>query len=345
MEIVENFVKIVSVFNNKGGVGKTTYMYHIAHILARKDKVVLVVDLDSQCNLSAYALSESELEKSWRSERGNSIWNIVEPVYERIGDIKERGPSKISENLHIVPGDVLLSNFEDSLGDSWNSAKGGNAGDLRVQSAIYRYILWAARKVDASVVMLDLGPNLGALNRAVLSSSDYFIVPMSPDLFSIRGTQNLGSKLEIWQKEWEQCRKSYDENSKKKGLEIPKGKPIFLGYVMQQHNIRKNSPIGMTKGWAIFQDRVEGAVKENIIHKLKPLNQIHDWGDNNWNLGKIPNLHSLIPYSLEARKPVFDCGSKEGLMGAHITSAKNSIKHFEPIVDKLIHILNGCSAD
>nr|VFK67379.1 MAG: CobQ/CobB/MinD/ParA nucleotide binding domain-containing protein [Candidatus Kentron sp. UNK]VFK72735.1 MAG: CobQ/CobB/MinD/ParA nucleotide binding domain-containing protein [Candidatus Kentron sp. UNK] len=336
-------MKIVSIFNNKGGVGKTTYMYHIAHILARKNKVVLAVDLDSQCNLSAYAISESELEKSWKSERGNSIWNIVEPVYERIGDIKERGPSKINENLHIVPGDVLLSNFEDSLGDSWNSAKGGNAGDLRVQSAIYRYILWAANKVRANVVMLDLGPNLGALNRAVLSSSDYFIVPMSPDLFSIRGTQNLGSKLKIWRKEWEQCKKSYDENANKKELNIPKGKPIFLGYVMQQHNIRKNSSSNMTKGWSIFHDRVEGAVKENIIDKLEPLGQIYDWRDNNWNLGKIPNLHSLIPYSLEARKPVFDCGSKEGLMGAHITSAKNSIEHFEPIVDKLMHVLNGFS--
>nr|VFK24012.1 MAG: Cellulose biosynthesis protein BcsQ [Candidatus Kentron sp. MB] len=334
-------MKIVSVFNNKGGVGKTTYMYHIAHILARKGKVVLVADLDSQCNLSAYSISESELEKSWKAERGNSIWNIVEPVYERIGDIKERGPLQINESLYIVPGDVLLSNFEDSLGDSWNSAKGGNAGDLRVQSAIYRYILWAAKKVNATVVMLDLGPNLGALNRSVLSSSDYFIVPMSPDLFSIRGTQNLGSKLETWRKEWDQCRKSYDENPNKKELDIPQGKPIFLGYVMQQHNIRKNSPDGMTKGWAIFRNRVEDAVRKNIIHKLKPFNQVHDWKDNNWNLGEIPNLHNLIPYSLEARKPVFDCTSKEGLKGAHITSAKNAIKHFDPIVDKLMLILNG----
>nr|VFJ49337.1 MAG: AAA domain-containing protein [Candidatus Kentron sp. FW] len=318
-------------------------MYHIAHILARKDKVVLVVDLDSQCNLSAYSISESELEKSWKPENGNSIWNIVGPVYERTGDIKKRGPSLIKENLYIVPGDILLSNFEDSLGDSWNSAKGGNAGDLRVQSAIYRYILWAAEKVNAGVVMLDLGPNLGALNRAVLSSSDYFIVPISPDLFSIRGTQNLGSKLETWRKEWGQCRSSYNENSKRKGLEIPKGKPMFLGYVMQQHNIRKSFFSNMTKGWSIFYDRVEGAVRENIIDKLNPLHQVHDWEDNNWNLGKIPNLHSLIPYSLEARKPVFDCGSTDGLTGAHITFAKNSVEHFEPIVDKLMHILNGFS--
>lgn len=330
-------MKIVSIFNNKGGVGKTTYMYHISHLLEREGKTVLVVDLDSQCNLSAYALSEVELERSWKPDRGNSIWNAIEPVYERLGDIRSRQPSLISSkypNLYIIPGDVLLSNFEDSLGDSWTSARGGNAGDLRVQSAIYRYILWASEKVEADVVVLDLGPNLGPINRAVLAASDYFIVPMSPDLFSIRGTHNLGAKLQSWNKEWNQIRSA----SVNTNIALPHGKPIFLGYVMQQHNSRQNEE-GMTRGWSIFGERVESAVKENIVNKLMPLGQVHDWHDDNWNIGKIPNLHSLIPYSQEARKPVFDCGSADGLKGGHITTAKNSISHFSPIVNKLLQVI------
>ena len=157
---------------------------------------------------------------------------------------------------------------------------------------------------------------------------------MSPDLFSIRGTLNLGSKLQQWRKEWDQCRSSYVEGE----IKIPEGKPTFLGYVMQQHNVRRNIK-GMTKGWSIFGARVEKAVKVNIIDKLQPIDQIHAWEDGNWNIGNIPNLHSLIPYSLEARKPVFDCGSKEGLRGAHITSAKESKKHFAPIVSKLMQVV------
>lgn len=328
-------MKIVSIFNNKGGVGKTTYMFHVSHLLAEGGKTVLMVDLDGQCNLSAYCLSESEMEQSWSATRGNSIWRAVEEVYRGIGDIRKRGPNQLNgKTLYLIPGDVLLSNFEDALGDSWSAAKGGAEPALRIQSALYRYVLWCADKVKADVVMLDLGPNLGALNRAVLGASDFFIVPMSPDLFSIRGTENLGNKLIIWNKEWNQCNQAWNGD----GLELPPGKPVFLGYVTQQHNIRQTT-IGMTKGWSIFGGRVENAIKTNIVDKLSPTKQAMEWDDGNWNLGNIPNLHSLIPYSQEARKPVFECSSRDGLRGAHLSRAKASRKLFKPIVDTLLGVV------
>lgn len=326
-------MKIISIFNNKGGVGKTTYLFHIAHLLERQGKKVLMVDLDSQCNLSSYAMTDADLERSWRSDRGNSIWNAIERVYSGMGDIRNRRPSSVNPdypNLFIIPGDIALSSYEDRLGDTWNSARGGDELSLRVQSAIYRYILWCAREVDADVVLLDLGPNLGSLNRAVLSGSDYFIVPMSPDLFSIRGTENLGNKLLSWRQGWTQCHQSWSGQ-----LEIPSGAPAFLGYVMQQHNIRQNES-GMTRGWGIFGHQVEQSVQVNLIQRLAPLNQVIHWTDGLWNLGQIPNLHSLIPYSLQARKPVFDCTGSDGLTGAHISRARDSAEHFFPIVNRIL---------
>lgn len=321
----------LSIFNNKGGVGKTTYLYHIAHILA-EDYKVLMVDCDSQCNLTAYTLSDTEIKKSWDDKRGNSIYRVIEKVEKGIGDILQRTPTQVTQNLYITPGDLFLSNYEDRLGDSWTSAKGGSEAGVRLQTAIYRYVKWASEKIDADIVLLDLGPNLGSLNRAILSGSDYFIVPVSPDLFSIRGTENLGNKLTLWQKEWKQLNDSFEN----KEIIKPKGIPFFLGYVIQQHNIRSTKE-GMTQGWSIFGDQLERAIKINIVDKLIPFAQASMIPETSGSylLGKIPNLHSLIPYSLNARKPVFKCGYNEGLRGEHITKAKNVKKEYMPIVYKI----------
>jgi cellulose biosynthesis protein BcsQ len=323
--------KVISIFNNKGGVGKTTYMYHIAHLLARRKLSVLMVDCDSQCNLTAYSLQDTDIKKAW-SEDGNSIYRNIEPVYRTIGDIRSRAPYKLNceGDLYLIPGDVRLSDFEDLLGDTWSSAKGGAEPALRAQSAIHRYIEWVAAQYKVDLVLVDLGPNLGALNRAVLAVSDYFVTPVAPDLFSIQGTENLGNKLVTWRKEWDQCNAAWSG----KNLSIPKGRPTYLGYVIQMHNLRGNAE-GMTAGWNIYGKELEAAVQTNIVAKLNPLGQVTVWDDGDYKLGQIPNLHSLVPYSLEAKKPVFDCTAADGLRGAHISRAAESESHYTQIVETL----------
>lgn len=328
--------KFISIFNNKGGVGKTTYMYHVAHLLAERGQTVLMVDCDSQCNLTAYSLADSEIRRAWSAE-GNSIFRNIEPVYQTIGDIRKRAPSKALNargEIFIVPGDLRLSDFEDRLGDTWNSAKGGSEPAIRAQSAIHRYMRWAAEKVEADIVLIDLGPNLGALNRAVLASSDYFITPVAPDLFSIQGTENLGNKLVAWRTDWDQVNNSWHSSD----LSVPSGKPTYLGYVIQQHNVRSN-PEGMTAGWKIYGNELIPAILQNIVNKLQPINQVIEWDDGDYNLGQIPNLHSLVPYSMDAKKPIFYCNGSDGLKGAHITKARESADHFDDIVSTLEQVL------
>jgi cellulose biosynthesis protein BcsQ len=58
----------ISIFNNKGGVGKTTLTFHLAHALAELGKKTLVVDLDPQCNLTIFALDEETIWKTWSAE-------------------------------------------------------------------------------------------------------------------------------------------------------------------------------------------------------------------------------------------------------------------------------------
>lgn len=128
----------LAIFNNKGGVGKTTYLYHIANILADIGICTLMVDCDSQCNLTAYAIDDAEIKKSW-SEKGNSIYRVIQPVAENIGDIRLRQALRIRDNLYLVPGDIDLNIYEDRLGETWASASVQPAS-IRVQIAIYRYI-------------------------------------------------------------------------------------------------------------------------------------------------------------------------------------------------------------
>ncbi|WP_083901304.1 ParA family protein [Azospirillum sp. B4] len=322
--------RTISIFNNKGGVGKTTYMFHVAHLLASTSLTVLMVDCDGQANLTAHTLRNAAIRKSW-SPDGNSIWKNIEQVAKGVGDVGQRSPIQFNPRyptLYIVPGDLRLTDFEDRLGDTWSAAKGGSEAAVRVQSAIHRYIKWAANKIKADVVLVDLGPSLGAINRAVLASSDYFIIPMAPDLFSIEGTRNLGEKLVLWHREWAQCHQAWNGND----VELPDGTPKFLGYVIQSHNIRNNSE-KMTRGWNMFGRIIEQNVQSNIVDKLTTIDQVVDWADGSYNLGMIPNLHSLIPYSQAARKPVFDCSYGDGLQGAHVTRAAESRDHFSGIVD------------
>lgn len=166
---------------------------------------------------------------------------------------------------------MRLSDFEDRLGDTWNAARGGDEASLRVQSALHRYVLAAVEETGATVVLVDMGPNLGALNRAVLASSDYFMTPVAPDLFSIQGTENLGNKLVAWREQWEQIHASW----KGKNLELQEGKPIYLGYVLQMHNTRSTDASGMTAGWRIYKDRLEKAIAKNIVSAINSDQTFH----------------------------------------------------------------------
>lgn len=328
---------IISIFNNKGGVGKTTYVFHIAHILARRGMRVLLVDLDTQGNLTSYCLSDEQLSSAW-GERGNSIFRVVEPIIRGIGDYNYRTPIDLAYKdgfVSLVPGDLRLSDFEDFLGDSWNAARGGAEASVRTQTALNRFIEEAIEETAADVVFIDLGPNLGALNRSALAISDYFITPLAPDLFSIQGTENLGNKLFAWQSQWEQIRQNWTGD----GVSLPSGAPIYLGYVMQMHNMRSRSEQGMTAGWSIYGGRIEEAVQSNIVDKIGE-DRVIRWDDGSYRLGQIPNLHSLIPYSQEARKPIFDCTGADGLRGAHQTKARESLDLFDDIVRTIETVLD-----
>ena len=133
-------MKQIVFFNNKGGVGKTTVINHLGYALEKKGKKVLFVDADPQCNLTAYNLTDPQIDAIWNGK--TSIYNVVEPLVGGIGDINtaivpHRMPSR---NIWLLPGDILLSDFEQFLSERWVEVLAGREAGFRVTSGIYRWI-------------------------------------------------------------------------------------------------------------------------------------------------------------------------------------------------------------
>lgn len=158
------------------------------------------------------------------------------------------------------------------------------------------------------------------------------MTPLSPDLFSIKGTENLGNKFVTWREEWDRNLVKWKGNME----ELPNGSPKFVGYVTQQHNLRTKDEDGMTQGWKIFGGQVDQAVKRNIVDRLESLGQVV--ARENYKLGAIPNLHSLVPYSQNAKKPVYKCTGRDGLKGEHISKARESVEYYSGVINILTEL-------
>jgi len=240
-------VTTIAFFNNKGGVGKTTLVYHVAHMLVDLGHRVLLLDLDPQSNLTAMCLSEERLEDLWdgKPEHPQTILGSIRPVLLGLGDLQEPHVETLRDGLGIVPGDLGLSRFEDKLSGDWSGALNGDQAAFLTLSAFHRAANLAAERHAADVVLSDIGPSLGAINRAVLLAADFVVTPLAPDLLSIQETRNLGPTLLDWRGGWhERLAKNSDP-----ALPMPAGHMRPLGYVLVQAVMRLSRPVQAYAKW------------------------------------------------------------------------------------------------
>ena len=243
-------VPVLTFFNNKGGVGKTSLVYHLAWMLSDMGYQVLACDLDPQANLTAAFLEEDHLETLWNDNSDTSAKTILQCVQPltRVGDIQEPmlahipEPSLMPGNLALIPGDLALAGFEDTLSSEWPDALGSNPSELfrpfRILTAFSTVMQSGARQMGADVILADVGPNLGAINRSALIATDYIVVPLGADLFSLQGLRNLGPTLNRWRRDWQQRKNNWEEPD----FPLPDGGMEPVGYVVQQHSVRLSRP-------------------------------------------------------------------------------------------------------
>jgi len=320
----------IAFFNNKGGVGKTSLVYHTAWMFAELGHRVLAVDLDPQSNLSIMALDEERLEALWPDdEHPQTLHGAVAPLFDGTGDVRPAHIEAMAGKLGLLVGDLALSRIEDDLSTEWPRCLEGRERAFRVTTAFWRVIREAAQRHAADLVLIDVGPNLGAINRAALVASSHVVVPVAPDLFSLQGLKNLGPTLRQWRQTWQQA---LPKAAAALG-EMPQGQMAPVGYVLMQHAERLGRP---TKAYAKWQARLPGGYRQSVLGEqgtvtTPDLNQIH----------RIKHYRSLMPMAMEARKPMFALTAAEGAIGAHQTSVHRCHDDFEAVCREIARRV-GC---
>ncbi|RHZ95626.1 ParA family protein [Cereibacter sphaeroides] len=313
-------MKAVAFFNNKGGVGKTSLIYHLSHMYAELGLKVLAVDLDPQSNLTAMCLSDDAIEDLYVVNSSETIFTAINPVKRGIGEVKYGSPLQVTTNFWIVAGDLLLSDFEDDLSANWSKCLDRDERGFRVTTSLYRAIEIAAASICADIVLIDVGPTFGALNRAALICSDFVVIPVAPDLFSVRGLENVGRRLKSWRLEWE------DRVSRAPPVDfnLPKGGMRPIGYVVSRHTQFADGVVRAFQRWIA---KIPASYRQSVDDPSV--------ADHELQLGTLKDYRSLIAMAQESRKPMFKLKPADGAIGGHQSAVRGAHDDFEALARRI----------
>jgi len=169
-------MKVLSLVNQKGGVGKTTTAVSLASYVGKKKKKVLVIDLDPQANAtSGLGIEKSELE--------NTTYDVL------INDcpVEDVILESSALNVDIIPTNINLAGAEVEL---VNAISRENI----LKSAI------ADIKDDYDYILIDCPPSLGLLTINALTASDGIIIPIQGEYYALEGLSQLVETINIVKK-------------------------------------------------------------------------------------------------------------------------------------------------
>lgn len=342
-------MKRIAFFNNKGGVGKTTLICNIAHYLAtRKKRRVLLIDLDPQCNATQLILpAESSLGIYWTDDANTfqyngsvpaefvSLYDVANPLDEGDGITTPPSPLPGAENrfgVDLIPGHPKVSLLEDRLGSWFRDARGGAIEGLRrtlwLESVLKSY------EDDYDVVLFDLGPSLGALNRSVLAVSDHFVTPMGADIFSVVAIRTISEWIQDWATKFETGVAVCDNPASLAKHEIPSELRIrkgFAGYTVQQYSTV--TVRGERRATVAYEQIIKGIPSQVQKHLLDFASD--GLSEEALNLGDVPNLRSLVPLAQTSNAPLSSLTAKDGLAGGQYSQQKDYRKLIHTVADRL----------
>ncbi len=273
--------------NNKGGVGKTTLAFHVGVELSRRGLKIALIDLDPQCNLTLQTLGHTFYEDTLFSKETKTIYNVLQAKLTGSGDIDTSiKPINVRDNLYILPGDIQLSLYEDLLLTGYNAAAAGTLRGYSDTSAIDRYLneVGASEKID--VFIIDTSPSLGVLNRVIFLGAEYFVVPMTPDSYSVQGIKNLGVVFEGWKKQWKNTAQAAIVAGQTPANQVLRADALFIGYIINSFNVYDKRVVRRQSDWL---EKIPNEVKTFLSEKhgrnglveqswKRPIGSMQDYG-------------------------------------------------------------------
>ncbi len=328
---------IIAFFNPQGNVGTTSLVYHLAWMYQGLGLQVLALDLDPQASLTAMLVDEDRLAEIWkRDNKPNTVSKCIQPLMNGIGDLANPLLETIEDGFLLLSGDLSLSEFEDDLAWAWLRCLDlqQNLPDLctnpvELVSAFWQLIIRITDTYRADLVLLDLGANLGAINRSALLAANYTIVPLTLDIFSLQGLKHLQPTLHRWQREWQEW---LTKNSVL-ASNLPLGKIQPLGYTIWQHSIRLDRSMPDSKS---LLAQVANIYQDNFT--LPSISVPPDWADDPNCLVLLKNYQSLMPMALAARKAMFQLKPADGATGAYSKAVRDVSEEFRQLAQKIARL-------
>jgi chromosome partitioning protein len=317
--------KVISIFNNKGGVGKTSLCWNIADTLARKHKNVLLIDFDPQCNLSIAVLGSDTFVRTLPTQNapyGTTIRAFLQRFLQNTGgeEIFTHNGDHTHQNVDLIAGDFWLNIYADSL----------NVGaDLLSGTGLSKYIV--LRTIVAKVqelkaksydfVIIDLPPSFGSLVRAAFYSSDYFIVPCTSDNFSVYCVGLIGQMIPDFVKDWQDGLTRFKAANPHFAEFDSFGQPKFAGWIFNGFDTarERRTNAEMQAGTApkdkkmmladeTFHNSLQTAIDNDLIRKLNTLitnyQPVSDTLGAENKIGDIEDANVLIQNSLWLNVPL-----------------------------------------
>ncbi len=341
----------ISLFNHKGGVSKTTTAFNLGWMLAEKGKKVLLADCDPQCNLTGMVLGFKGTEDFAAVYEAGGVRNIrdgLAPAFEsRPSPIVPVECETINgqENLFLIPGHIGLAEYEVTLGIAQELS--GSLVTLQNLPGSIHYLFHAtAKRYGCDFVIVDMSPSLGPINQNLLMTSDFFLVPMAPDYFSVMATESLATVLPKW-KAWATQAQS-SSVLQKATYPYPVVSPKFLGTVVQKYRIRQ----GQTAS-AAFQkwiDEIEAGVTNRLLPAMQGCGMLLDSAkyqaadaDPSKPLLQMSDFNGLIALSQKHKVPVFALSDEQleqdGIVLERTKKSMNKFRDlFEAAADKIISL-------